>query len=232
MDKELKGSLLSLLEEQAIAETIAALDQAIAERHPAKRRTTQLAKRFKELTGRKEQGTLSPADIDRVNRRITGGLREIILDYKAMPVVEEKQSEPQVSFTLDLAKEQPEKEAADAGPTGFKGAPEYQGSPSKKSETLTLNKSYGAAFHVSVQAIRKCGMEMIKGDRAKGTIEATAPGNTVARFGEIIFLWLTALPGGKTKVFVVVDSANPETVFDLGRNQQKLQALTHQIRNA
>ena len=95
-----------------------------------------------------------------------------------------------------------------------------------------LTKSYGAAFHASVQAIRKCGMEMIRGDRAGGTIEATTPGNTVSRFGEVIFLWLTPEPGGKTKVHLIVDSANPDTVFDLGRNQHKLQALTHQLRNA
>jgi len=92
-------------------------------------------------------------------------------------------------------------------------------------------KSYGASYHIAVQAIRKCGMNMEKGDRAGGRIHATATGNTMSRFGEVIYLWITPLERARTRIHVVVDSANPETVFDLGRHQQKLTALLHQLRN-
>lgn len=231
MDKEVKTSLLAQLEEQSIQAVCSALEVHVDESHPASKRVGQLARRFKELTGRIEQGTLSPADVDRIKRRIIGGLREIILDYRPVAIKPEEEVVKSETFTLDIRQEEKAVPIKDPVAIGFHDQVEYVGSPSKKEESLTLDKSYGAAFHVSVQAIRKCGMEMIKGDREGGRIEATAPGNTVARFGEVIYLWLTPLAGGKTKVHIVVDSANPDTVFDLGRNQQKLQALTHQLRN-
>lgn len=232
MEKELKSKLLEQLGAKELPAVLAELIKAIPEEHPARGRVGQLDKRFRELESRIAQGTLSSEDINRVKARISGGLREIILDYRpgtAKTIVPEVKKEV---FTLDLGQgDEPEPVADKVAIVGFQGEVVYDGSPSKKEVSLMLNKGYGAAYHTAVQGIRKCGMEMIKGDRAGGTIAATAPGNTVARFGEVIFLWLTPQKSGQTLVRVVVDSANPKTVFDLGRNQQKMQALLHQLRN-
>lgn len=234
MENELKTTLLDQLGAKELGAVLAALSIQIPKDHPAAGRVGQLDKRFRELEGRIAQGTLSAQDIDRVRSRIAGGLREIILDYRPVESTVKEEEEPEkVPFTLDFTEEKkvmPEEPPQES--LGFKGEVNYEGSPSKKEASLVLEKGYGAAFHAAVQGIRKCGMDMVKGDRINGTIHATAPGNTVARFGEDIFMWLTPKGRGRTLVQVIVDSANPKTTFDLGRNQQKLQALTHQLRNS
>lgn len=232
MEKEIKSKLLDQLGAKELAPVFMALLEMIPDGHPALGRINQLEKRYRELEGRIEQGTLSGEDIDRVKSRISGGLREILLDYQPASSVAEAPKPKEETFTFNFTKE--EKQAPQEAvqeKLGFRGEVNYQGSPSMKESVLVLNKSYGAAFHTAVQSIRKCGMEMVKGDRNEGIIYATAPGNTVARFGEDIYLWLTPQERGQTLVKVIVDSANPKTVFDLGRNQQKMQAILHQLRN-
>lgn len=233
MNKALKTTLLDLLSRKELAPAVEQLLAFLPEDHSSVRRTRQLEKRLRELEGRMEMGTLSPEDIDRVQARIGGGLREIILDYKPdpAPASAPTKDQPQESFTLNLQPEAlPEKEAPVAE-IGFFGTVEYAGSPSKKEETITLSKSYGASYHIAVQAIRKSGMEMVSGDRAGGRIYATSAGNSMARLGEIIHLWITPLDRARTRIHVVVDSADPGMAFDLGRHKQKLTGLLHQLRN-
>ena len=241
MDKELKTTLLDLLQEKQLGPAADRLLAFLPAGHSAVHRTEQLTKRLRELEGRMEMGTLSPADIERIQARISGGLREIILDYKpdpapasaAPPELAEgpEKNKAQESFTLQLAPEAEPEEPAPAADLGFRGTVEYAGSPSKKEASITLHKSYGASYHTAVQAIRKCGMEMVKGDRAGGMIHAAAAGNSMARFGENIYLWVMPVDRATTRLHVVVDSADPKMAFDLGRHKQKLEALLHQLRN-
>lgn len=234
MDKQLKSELLDLLQQKDLSAVTVQLLEFLPEQHPAWGRTQQLEKRLRELEERSAMGTLSPEDIDRVQARISGGLREIVLDYKPYTAPAPAPPKPsEKSFSLNLDPE-PRAEAPEAAPEllGFQGEVAYSGSPSSKEEVIVLQKSYGASYHIAVQAIRKCGMDMVSGDRAGGKIHATAKGNSMARFGENIYLWVTTLERARTRIHVVVDSANVETVFDFGRHQQKLSALLHQIRNA
>jgi hypothetical protein len=230
MDSKLKSTLLDQLAGKDVAPVLTELLAFLPDYHPDSRRVSQLEKRFREMEGRMEQGTLSKEDVDRVRSRIAGGLREVILDYKYMdPPTDKAPEEAKEIFKLDLS---PETEEEDKTPKviGFQGDIDYKGSPSKKEEIIVLLKGYGAAYHTAVQSIRKCGMDMQKGDREGGRIHATSQGNTVSRFGEVIHLWITPEQQGRTRIQVIVDSGNPEMVFDMGRHKQKLSALMHQLR--
>ncbi|MEO0732886.1 MAG: hypothetical protein AAFZ52_08630 [Bacteroidota bacterium] len=196
--------------------------------HPDAKRVRNLQKRLQELDGRVQQGTLSATEETRLRDRIGGGLRDVLLN--PTPKRAEAPSEKKQDFSFVFSAPEPEEKSATPTDLGFRGTVEYTGSPSKQEASLVLQKSYGAAYHAAVQAIRKCGMTMETGDRAGGKIHATSAGNTVARFGEVIHIWVFAEERGRTRVHVVVDSANPDTVFDLGRHKQKLEALLHQLR--
>lgn len=235
MDKSLKAELLDLLAGKDLRVATDRLLDFLPADHPSTDRARQLEKRFSELEGRIDMGTLSPEDIDRVQSRIAGGLREIVLDYKPYiaPAAAPEKKTAGETFTLNLITEpeaaQPEAPAADMG---FRGTVDYAGSPSKKEETIVLPKSYGAAYHAAVQSVRKCGMDMVTGDRAGGKIHASSPGNTMARLGENIYIWVMPVSRASTNVHVIVDSGDPKMVFDMGRHKQKLAALLHQLRNA
>ena len=236
MDHATRTEILDLLQGLQLAEAHERLRTVTAEEHPLAKRLDQLGRHLRQLEDRRSMGTLSPADLERGQRRIAGGLREIILDHAKAPAVRpspEPAPAPAINLDLRPNADPTGKESEPVfQPLGFLGEVTYQGSPSKKSETLVLAKSYGATYHAAVQAVRKCGMTMESGDREGGRIHATTTGNTVARFGENIYLWITGLGRARTRVHVIVDSANPDTVFDLGRHQQKLSALLHQLRNA
>lgn len=235
MDKSLKAELLDLLAGKNLRAAIDRLLDFLPADHPSNDRIRQLEKRYTELGGRMDMGTLSPEDIDRVQSRIAGGLREIVLDYQpyTAPAAAPPKKAAGETFTLNLATEpDPAPPAAPAADLGFRGTVDYAGSPSKNEEVIALPKSYGAAYHAAVQAVRKCGMDMVTGDRAGGKIHATSPGNTMARLGENIYIWVMPVSRASTNVHVVVDSGDPKMVFDMGRHKQKLAALLHQLRNA
>ncbi|MEL7162040.1 MAG: hypothetical protein AAFN92_14890 [Bacteroidota bacterium] len=229
MGNSYRQSVLALLsggDLSTAAETI--LEQVGAD-HPDGKRVRNLQKRLQELEGRVQQGTLSTGEVSRLRDRISGGLRDVLLN--PIPAQAETPSEEKgPSFTFVAPEPETKPIACPEGKIGFLGEVTYAGSPSKKEASLVLQKGYGASYHAAVQAIRKCGMTMESGDRAGGKIHATSTGNTVARFGEVIHVWVHAEERGRTRVHVVVDSANPDTIFDLGRHQQKLDALLHQLR--
>lgn len=232
MSPTLKKDTLAFLVNDQLSEAIDLLQAELTEYPRDLRRVANLQKRLREMEGRVEQGTLAKEEVKRLRERIGGGLRDIVLNLAKEPPNPAPETKPAESSTFVFkAREKEVKEEPVAAPNlGFFGDVVYKGSPSKKEASLTLHKSYGASFHTAVQAIRNCGMEMQSGDREGGRIHATATGNTMARFGEDIHLWISPVDRGTTKLHVIVDSANPETVFDLGRNKQKLEALLHQIR--
>jgi hypothetical protein len=149
---------------------------------------------------------------------VYGGFLSFILLYSL--------SQLQLTLSYLRFKEKKEEEIT----KGFFGEVDYTGSPSKKDQTIILLKSYGAAYHTCREAIRQAGMQMESGDRDGGRLEASIPGTGTGSFGEKILIWVTPMEGGKTKVYVVVDSQLPTQVFDFGRNKLKLGILCSYIR--
>jgi hypothetical protein len=232
MNKSEKRQYLSLIAAEQLAETIDKLKKMMAPDHPDLRRVTQLEKRLRELQERVDLGTLNKEDVSRVRSRISGGLGDIVREYKPMPSAEElaaaKQDKP--VFKLNLPEEKKEKIEVDLKAIGYHGELDYAGSRTKKEQTINLHKAYGAAFHITREAVKKAGMEMVSGDRDGGRIEAAISATGAGGYGEKILFWLTPIDGGTTRVHVVVDSQLPTLAFDFGRNKTKLGVLVSYIR--
>lgn len=232
MHKSEKRQYLSLIAAEKLAETIDKLKEMMAPNHTDLRRVTQLEKRLRELQERVDLGTLNKEDISRIRSRISGGLGDIVREYKPMPTAEEIAAEKKDKpvFKLDLPKEEVKKAEVDLMAIGYHGELDYGGSPTKKEQTVNLRKAYGAAFHIAREAVKKAGMEMISGDRDGGRIEAVISATGAGGYGEKILMWLTPMGGGTTRIHVVVDSQLPTLAFDFGRNKTKLGILVSHIR--
>lgn len=230
MKKTEKRHLLTLIAEEELAATIDQLREMVPEAHPDLNRINQLAGRLRELEERVDMGTLSPADISRVRSRISGGLRDVIQEFKplAKPAGNSEKDKP--VFKLTLAAETKEAAPSPTAAMGFTGEINYKGSPSKKERSIELVRGYGAAYHLLVQGIKKAGMTMEKADRAGGRLTASSPGTSSNSFGETIEVWLKPERKGRTWVHVVVDSASPTTAFDFGRHDSKLNLLFSYLR--
>ncbi|NJC24782.1 hypothetical protein [Neolewinella antarctica] len=132
----------------------------------------------------------------------------------------------------DFLEREKEKQASPDATTSDKGFHEkviYVGSPSVKQATVTVGKSYGATYHKCTQTLRRFNVAIERGDRDGGQIVGVTTGNSQARFGEKVLVWVTPKPLGKTEITVVVDSNLRDTVLDMGRHQQLLDKLTHAI---
>jgi hypothetical protein len=230
MTKSEKRQLLDLIADKRLNETIEQLRLVVPDVHPDLKRVNQLAGRLRELEERIDMGTLSNEDVGRIRSRISGGLRDVIQELKPLAELKEKVEEDKPTFKLNLAAETKEPAAAPAEVMGFKGEVVYKGSPSKKERSIELVKGYGAAYHQLLQAIKKAGMTMEKGDRAGGRMTASMPGTSSSSFGEILEVWLKPEHNGRTWVHVVVDSASPATTFDFGRHDSKLNLLFSYLR--
>lgn len=233
MDKALKRQLLAKIATEQYPETIAELLDFMPTEHPAHSRVSQLARRYRELQERIDLGTLSKDDVARVASRIGGGLRDVVQEYRPLAeLTGEASASEESTFKLELA----ETEAATAPvgddwkAKGFFGVIDYGGSPTKQGRTLEVHKSYGATYHTAREAIRKAGMEMVKGDRDGGTLTAELAPSGGGGYGEKILLWVTPLAPGKTQVHVVVDSQLPTLAIDFGRNKTKLGILCSYLR--
>jgi len=230
MTKAEKSHFLELVETDKFRAVIQELTDFLPEGHPDRNRILQLGKRERELSDRMEMGTLSKEDIGRVQSRIKGGLRDSVHEIERRPEAstETDVKEEKEVFKLDLS---PEPEKIEKEITkGFFGEVAYTGSPTQKEQNITLHKSYGSAYHICREAIRKAGMQMEKGDRDGGRLEASIPGTGTGSFGEKILIWVMPVDGGTTKIHVVVDSQLPTQVFDFGRNKLKLGILCSYIR--
>lgn len=228
MTKSEKRQYIDLIAAEQLPEVIEKLQATIPVPHPAYKRVSDLAGRLRELNERIDMGTLSKEDVGRVRARISGGLRDVVQEYKPIPATEETAVKKE-TFKLNL---QPE-EVAQALPTekmGFRGEVLYEGSPSKKSRRIELVKGYGAAFHQITQAIKKAGMTMESADRIGGRISASLAPTSSAKFGEVIEVWVMPSKQGRTWVEVVVDSASPTTLMDFGRHASKLNLIFSYLR--
>lgn len=224
MNKTEKRRLLDLIASEQLSETIDELKRTIASDHPDLGRVTQLEKRLRELGERIDLGTLNKEEIVRIRSRISGGLRDVIQEYKPQPKATTTKNEPTKTFEL----RPPSGEVPAAKPTeemGFRGEVDYKGSPSKKDRSIELVKTYGAAYHQVVQALKKAGVTMEKADRAGGRLSASLAPTSSAKFGEVIEVWIKPTVRGRTWVHVVVDSASPTTLMDFGRHASKLNLL-------
>jgi len=224
MNKTEKHSLLSLIANEQLTEAIDQLKEMILLDHPDRSRISQLEKRLRELGERIDLGTLNREDISRIRSRISGGLRDVVQEYKPKPEAETPQKAPTESFKLNLTTEE-ETAQEPQEEMGFRGEINYQGSPSKKERSIELVKTYGAAFHQATQALKKAGMTLEKADRINGRISASLPPTSSGKFGEIIEVWIKPTVRGRTWVYVVVDSASPTTMMDFGRHASKLNLL-------
>jgi hypothetical protein len=223
MKKPEKRQYLDQIAAEQLPEVVEQLLGAIPAPHPAYKRVSDLAGRLRELNERIAMGTLSKEDVGRVRARIGGGLRDVVQEYKPMPVEADKEVK-QETFQLNLKPV----ETAPVSPTedmGFRGEVVYQGSPSKKTRSIELVKGYGAAFHQVTQAIRKAGMTMESADRAGGRLSASLSPTSSAKFGEVVEVWVKPSKNGRTWVEVVVDSASPTTMMDFGRHASKLNLI-------
>lgn len=224
MNKTEKRNLLSLISAEKLAETIDQLKEIIPPGHPALSRISQLEKRLRELGERIDLGTLNKEDISRIRSRISGGLRDIVQEYKPQSKPATATTQPAETFKLSLAS--PEETTPEPQEEmGFWGEMDYKGSPSKKERSIELLKTYGAAFHHVTQALKKAGMTMEKADRASGRLSASLPPTSSAKFGEVIEVWIKPTVRGRTWIYVVVDSASPTTMMDFGRHASKLNLL-------
>ncbi|MEM9928560.1 MAG: hypothetical protein AAF840_01950, partial [Bacteroidota bacterium] len=234
MTKTEKRTLLELISKEDLETVFAQLQKAIPEKHPDAPRLSNLNRRFRELEERIEMGTLSAEDVSRLRSRVAGGLRDIIQEYKTLANHVSEQAaktEKKSTFKLDLAPETSPEEPTAATPTlGYFGAVDYSGSPTMQMASVTLHKSYGAAFHTCREAVRKAGMQMDKADRDGGTLAASIQATGGGGYGEKILFWVTPIDGATTKVQVVVDSQLPTLSFDFGRHKQKLGILVSYLR--
>lgn len=224
-----KRHFLDLIAEEQLPEAIDQLRATIPAGHPGLKRLNQLAARLRELEERIDMGTLADEDIARTRTRIAGGLRDVVQEYEPLPEqdIDEVPQEP--AFKLEPL---PEKVVAPPATKdmGFRDEIVYKGSPSKRERSIELVKSYGAAYHQVLQALKKAGMTMEKADRAGGRLSASIPPTSSAKFGEVIEVWLRPEQAGRTWVQVVVDSASPATSFDFGRHESKLNLLFSYLR--
>ena len=224
MNKSEKQNLLSLISAEQLPAAIGELKKLIAPDHPDLSRITQLEKRLRELSERIDLGTLNKEDIARIRSRITGGLRDVVQEYKPRVKTETTSKEPASTFKLNLTPEE-EESPKPQEEMGFRGEMEYKGSPSKKERGIELVKTYGAAFHQVTQALKRAGMEIEKADRGNGRISASLSPTSSGKFGEVIQVWVKPTVRGRTKVHVIVDSASPTTLMDFGRHASKLNLL-------
>ena len=242
--KDLKKQTLAFLAAEEPERALHLLQTELPAEHPSRRRVENLLRRSEELNGRIRQGTLREGEIRRIRAKIDGGVKDIAYEIEHQRDTAEEEGEKFVFRFRDLegnnaaldgvsapASEDPPPAPA-AAPKGFVGEVDFVGSPSKKIGSLTVPKGYGATYHAATQALRKTGCTVEKGDREGGLIEAAAPGNSAARFGEIVRVYVAREERGRTEVTVIVDSANPDTLIDFGRHQQKLDAILHQLRNS
>lgn len=235
MTKDDKRALLQLISNERYDDAFDGLLEQLPDDHPATLRTQQLRRRHREFRDRVEMGTLSPQDIARTERRISGGLQDIIREYDpAAEARAAKASSKERDFVLDLSDDD---KPAPPEPTvdpelGFFGEVEYQGSPTAQSATVTLAKSYGAAYHLCREAVRHAGMDMETGDRAGGRLIAKMAPTGTGSYGEKCLFWVMPVNGRETKVHVVVDSQLPTLSFDFGRHKTKLGQVASFLRQA
>ncbi len=234
MTKTEKRALLDLIAAEQLSEVMIKVQEKITTAHPDHARITNLSRRFRELEERMEMGTLSKEDVSRLRSRIGGGLKDIIQEFRPLADLKTEAGEKEAerpTFKLALTEDpSAPDQVASVLNLGFFGEINCVGSPTKQETTLTLRKSYGASYHTCREAIRQAGMQMEKGDRDGGLLEASIAGTGVGSYGERILLWVTPLDAATTRVHVVVDSQLPTLAFDFGRNKQKLGILVSYLR--
>lgn len=118
---------------------------------------------------------------------------------------------------------------APVGDKGFFGTVNHAGSSSTKRATITVDKSYGAAYHACTQALRAQLVEIENGNRDGGMITGFTNSKMSAQYGEAVLIWIKPLPKGQCEVTIVVDSHTGQAVFDMGRHQRLLDQLSHKI---
>ncbi|OAV45045.1 hypothetical protein [Lewinella sp. 4G2] len=234
MTSQQKQTIHQHLSAYRIGPAIELIEPLIAETATADReKLAKLTGQYEHFQG-KRRGDYTPLEIRNENDAL---VKQLQLLLSRIPIVEKPRSiadilgrELDPEFKDREKDPEPEPAAHSEEAKGFTGTIGYQGSPSAKRTTVETDKSYGATYHRCVQALRAQNVEIERGDREGGTLKAMTAGNSHARFGEQILLWITPLPQGKTRVELVVDSNLKETVFDMGRHQKMLDALAHKIK--
>ena len=234
MDKTAKQALLRLISNEQLGPAIESLLDQLPDGHPARLRTQQLRRRYAQHQEHVEMGTLNEQDVVRSVRRIAGGLRDVIREYD--PEAEARAARAaskERDFVLDLSEDKPPEPEPTVDPElGFFGEPDFKGSPTAQSATITLAKSYGASYHLCREAVRHAGMQMESGDRAGGRLEASMAPTGTGSYGEKALFWVMPVNGRETKVHVVVDSQLPTLTFDFGRHKTKLGQVASFLRQA
>lgn len=164
-----RRQFLDLIAAEQLQEAIDQLRAAIPAGHPGLKRIHQLATRLRELEERIDMGTLADEDIARTRTRISGGLRDVVQEYEPLPEEATDEAPQEPAFKLEPL---PEKVVAPplTKDMGFRDEIVYKGSPSKRERSIELVKSYGAAYHQMVQALKKAGMTMEKKPTAKAVV--------------------------------------------------------------
>lgn len=200
---------------------------------------TELQEKLAKLEGRYEhfrnaaQADYSPTERRAENDALVKSLQLLLSKFEIND--QPKTLADIIGRDLDEDFKEREKDPVAASPEhqdeqkGFFGVVDYTGSPSAKEGTLNVAKSYGATFHRCLQALKSLNVNVEKSDRDGGRISGATAGNSHAKFGECVLLWLSPQPRGNTFVTVIVDSNLKTTVFDLGRHQALLDKLSHKI---
>ncbi|MTB50259.1 hypothetical protein [Lewinella sp. W8] len=120
--------------------------------------------------------------------------------------------------------------AAAEGKLGFFGDVTYGGSPSKKETVIELRHGYGKTYQMCLEATKQAGFKMETADRTGGQLTASSPANFITSFGEKLLFFLTPIDRARTRIHIIVDAQLPTTVFDWGRNKNKLNAVLSHLR--
>lgn len=250
MDKQLKRELFDLIADDKLDEAIEKLQDTLPMDHPSFMQVIKLARRFRELERNTQDAIIALDDASLAKNQISHSLIGILqgvenrrTDSSAATPAPQAQENPAPAQRRppptaadpsdDAAETEPNFSTASAaaeGKLGFFGDVTYGGSPSKKETVIELRHGYGKTYQMCLEATKQAGFKMETADRTGGQLTASSPANFITSFGEKLLFFLTPVDRARTRIHIIVDAQLPTTVFDWGRNKNKLNAVLSHLR--
>jgi type II secretory pathway pseudopilin PulG len=248
MDKKLKRELFDLIADDKLDEAIERLQDALPMDHPAFMQVIKLARRFRELERNTQDAIIALDDASLAKNQISHSLIGILQGVEGRtpapegpkptapakeepaPAPRRPKGDPTTTTPKEEAATFSTASAASAGDIGFFGEVTYGGSPSKKETVIELRHGYGKTYQMCLEATKQAGFNMETADRNGGQLFASSPANFITSFGEKLLFFITPIDRTRTRIHVIVDAQLPTTVFDWGRNKNKLNAVLSHLR--
>lgn len=253
MDKQLKREVFDLIADDKLDEAIERLQDALPMDHPAFMQVIKIARRFRELERNTQDAIIALDDASLAKNKISHSLIGILQSVGGGSPPSEPSQPPNLADSGSDAAPAPRRpnaeatpepnplvkegaenfstaSAAAAGNVGFFGEVTYGGSPSKKETVIELRHGYGKTYQMCLEATKQAGFKVETADRTGGQLGAASPANFITSFGEKLLFFITPIDRARTRVHIVVDAMLPTTVFDWGRNKNKLNAVLSHLR--